>query len=188
MGWRAVAAVHNARTENCRQSHKDYLEQVNSTTSPLLALLASTLIFSGPTLTQVAIEFGIEGGLDNFKIQLQDKANPLILGMTSSSERTQGEEEAIQHTIAVQGTAACIRATSVECNFDYKITSTVAELRQEIMDNWRNINVVVIDMTVEDFDGWEALNLIATHRRDYVRTLPVLVILSSEDSVPSRYR
>ena len=139
-------------------------------------------------LRQVALEFGIEGGLKNFELPVKNAAKPLILGMVSASERNTAHEPQADAPEHVQGAAACISNVAASHSLQPKLLSSVSELREEIIANWRQINVFVFDTTATDFDCWEAINLVTNHRREHVRSRPALVILASEDSLSERER
>ena len=137
---------------------------------------------------QVALDFGIEGGLKNFQLPVKNAARPLILGMVSASERNTAHEPQADAREHAQGATACINAVAASHSLQPKLLSSASELREEIIANWHQINVFVFDTTAKDFDCWEAINLVANHRRERVRSRPAIVILASEDSLSDKER
>jgi hypothetical protein len=135
---------------------------------------------------QVAQEFGIEGGLENFKLTIKDRTKPLILGIVSPSEKERAE--AFLPDDPAEGAAVCVKALAQEHSLDWKLICSGAELREELVANWRHIHVFVFDTTSVDFEAWVLMELIVKHRREFVRTRPAIVVLNSEKSIPEKHR
>ncbi len=135
---------------------------------------------------QVAQEFGIEGGLENFKLSFKDATKPLILGIVGPSEIEKAE--AFLPYDPAEGVAVCVKAMAKEHSLDWKLICSGAELREELVENWRHIHVFVFDTTSVDFDPWVLMEILVKHRREFVRTRPALVVLNSETSIPEKHR
>ena len=148
-GWRAVAAVHTARHEKLRQSHKESMEEL-------------------------AIDLGVVGGLESYKISFDHFAKPFILAMISAAENQTdevehgAESEQFRRTGSsshVQGAVACLRKLAAQHLLDLKLVTSTAGLRHELLNHWRHIHLFVFDTSVEDFDMWkEAVDVVLNHR------------------------
>ena len=108
--------------------------------------------------------------------------------MVSASERDAARGPQADATEHVQGAAACTHHIAAGHSLQPKLLSSVSELREEIILNWKEINAFVFDTTAADFDCWEAINLVANHRRERVHSIPALVILASEESLNEKER
>ena len=108
--------------------------------------------------------------------------------MVSASERDAARGPQADATEHVQGAAACTHHVAAGHSLQPKLLTSVSELREEIIANWKHINAFVFDTTTADFDCWEAINLVANHRRERVRSIPALVILASEESLNEKER
>ena len=108
--------------------------------------------------------------------------------MVSASERDTARGPQADATEHVQGAAACTHHVAAGHSLQPKLLSSVSELREEIILNWKEINAFVFDTTTADFDCWEAINLVANHRRERVRSIPALVILASEETLNEKER
>lgn len=137
---------------------------------------------------QVAREFGIEGGLEKFKLAIQDTTTPIALGIVSPSEKERAEVLSPSAAAdAAEGAALCLRTMSKAHGLDSRLICSAAELREELVANWRSIQLFLFDTTAVEFDAWALMDVVRKHRRDFVRTRPAIVILNST-SIPDKQR
>jgi hypothetical protein len=87
-----------------------------------------------------------------------------------------------------QGAAACVHLLASKHGFVPKLITSETELREELISGWRNIHFFVFDTTAADFNAWQAIDAVAKHRREFVRSRPAIVIVDSEGLADAQQR
>jgi len=138
------------------------------------------------THTQVAREFGIEGGLDQFRITPQQCIQPVLLALVSASDKEKAHF--IKDQDSLQGAGVCVQTMASQYSLEPKLITSISNFRSELLEDWRSIHFFVFDTTATEFDAWEAINVVVKHRRDHIRTRPAIVVLDKEESMTSNQR